>query len=442
MAGALLTDLYELNMAASYLRRNMEGQATFSLFVRRLPPGRAFLVAAGLDSCLRWLEDLRFETEDLAYLSGVGFSERDLDSFSRLRFTGDAWAVPEGRIVFAGEPLLEVTAPIAEGQIAETVLLNQITFQTAIASKAARCRIAAGEDVDLVEFGFRRSQGIDAGIAVARLSALVGFVATSNVESSRLYGLRPAGTMAHSYVEAFASEADAFRAFARDHPGATTFLVDTYDTLRGVATAIEVIRQLHLESAAAVRLDSGDLGSLARDTRRMLDDSGLSGVRIFLSGGLDEYDIDRLRRRGAPFDAVGVGTKLSVSADAPYLDSAYKLVDYGGRPVLKLSEGKATLPGAKQVFRSEGLHDILGLRHEEVPPGCESLLQHVMARGGRVGTAPSLEESRQRFENDLASLPDALRDLHARSAPQPELSTALSTLNEQATATATRADTS
>src|SRR5437660_427764 len=226
MGGALLTDLYELNMASSYLRRGMSAPATFSLFVRRLPPNRGFLVAAGLQDCLAWLEGFSFEPAALEYLATIGFDEATLDAFSSLRFTGEVWGVPEGRLLFANEPLLEVTAPIAEAQLVETYLLNQMTLQTTLATKAARCRLAAAGKIELVDFGFRRTQGIEAGLAAARLSAMVGFAATSNVEAARRFDLEPAGTMAHSYIEAFPTELDAFRAFAADLPERTTFLVD------------------------------------------------------------------------------------------------------------------------------------------------------------------------------------------------------------------------
>jgi nicotinate phosphoribosyltransferase len=437
--GALLTDLYELNMAASYLRRQMQATATFSLFVRRLPPGRAFLVSAGVEPCLAWLEGFSFEEDDLSYLAGLGFRDETLESFSRLRFTGDVWALPEGRIVFAGEPLLEVSAPIAEAQLAETYLLNQMTYQTSLATKAARCRLAGKERVRLVEFGFRRTQGIEAGIAVARLSAIVGFSATSNVEAARRYGLVPAGTMAHSYIEAFPTEIDAFRAFAKDIPDSATFLVDTYDTLGGVASAIEVIKELGLASRAGVRLDSGDLSALARSAREMLDRAGLPAVKIFVSGGLDERDLEALVDADVPFDAAGIGTRLGVSADAPYLDSAYKLVEYDGRPVLKLSVGKVTLPGAKQIFRFPGLRDVLGLRHESPPEGARPVLEQVMAGGQRLGHPDSVEDSSRRFESDLVELPENLKDLDASAPPAPELTPALRALNREATAAAKRA---
>lgn len=419
MAGALWTDLYELNMAASYLRRGMDRPATFSLFVRQLPPPRGFLVAAGLADCLAFLEQYRFSADDLAYLRVAGgFDQASLEAFARLRFTGDVWAVPEGRVVLADEPLLEVTAPIAEAQLVETYLLNSATFQTAIASKAARCVIAAGGR-DLVDFAFRRTQGPEAAMSVARASAMVGFAGTSNVAAARRYGLPAVGTMAHSYVQAFASEREAFRAFAQDRPGRTTFLVDTYDTLEGVRAAIAVARELRLEGALGVRLDSGDLGALARDSRHLLDEAGFASARIFASGGLDEYEIARLVGGGAPIDAFGVGTKMGVSADAPYLDSVYKLVAYGGRPVMKLSPAKVTAPGAKQVFRSlDGpLDDLLGLRDEPAPPDREPLLELVMRGGRRVVDVEDLPAAQERFRRDLARLPAGARRIEGPACP-------------------------
>ena len=344
MGRALLTDLYELNMAASYLRRGMTQPATFSLFVRHLPREWGFLVACGLSRCLEFLESFRFEEEDLRYLADTqGYSDETLQAFRDLTFEGEVRAVPEGRLVFPDEPLLEVTASMPQAQLAETFLLNQITYQTAVASKAARCRIAAA-DRDLIDFSFRRVHGTEAAMAVARATAIAGFAATSNVEAARRYGLRAAGTMAHSYVEAFPTEADAFRAFAQDFPSRTTFLVDTYDTANGVRNAIEVIGELGLTEPLGVRLDSGDLDALSRQARAILDEAGLTHVRIFASGGLDETDVDRLVTAGAPIDSFGVGTRVGVSADAPYLDSVYKLVEYDGRPVLKLSAEKSTEP--------------------------------------------------------------------------------------------------
>ena len=426
----LLTDLYELNMAASYLRRGMNELATFSLFVRRLPDTRGFLVAAGVESCLDFLEQLRFEEEDLRYLGeSLGFTSRDLEAFRRFRFTGEVWAVPEGRIALGGEPLVEVTAPLPEAQLIETFLLNRVTYESTIASKAARCVIAAAGR-DTVDFSFRRTHGIEAGIDVARLSAMVGFVATSNVEAARRFGLVAAGTMAHSYVEAFPNEIDAFRAFAQDFPGRATFLVDTYDTVGGIRRAIAVIKELGLRGQLGIRLDSGDLGALARRGRRILDRSGLPHVRILASGGLDELQIDDLVRSGAPIDAFGVGTKMGVSADYPYLDTAYKLVCYGDRPVMKLSRGKVTAPGRKQVFRrSRPFSDLIGLYDEAVPGGRERLLEPLMTLGRRRGSRPSIAQSRAFFEADLAVLPDAARDLRSPKSPAVRSSQALRRLS-------------
>jgi nicotinate phosphoribosyltransferase len=414
MSRALLTDLYELNMAASYLRRGMTDPATFSLFVRNLPEGWGFLVACGLERCLEYLESLRFADEDLDYLRReVGYPEETLQAFRDLRFTGRVRAVPEGRVVFPDEPLLEVTAPLPEAQLVETYLLNQVTYQTAVASKAARCRLAA-PGATMVDFSFRRVHGAEAGIGVARATAIVGFAATSNVEAARLLGLQATGTMAHSYVEAFPTEAEAFRAFAEDFPDRVTLLVDTYDTRRGVAKAIEIARELGGRGAVklqAIRLDSGDLEILAKEARRALDEAGLREVKILASGGLDEHAIARLTEGGAPIDSYGVGTKIGVAEDAPALDSVYKLVEYGGDPVCKLSAAKATLPAPKQVWRGRGMAgDVIGLAEEPDPQGTEPLLTTVM-RGGRRQGQDSVSGAAARFAADLEVLPLQLRSL-------------------------------
>jgi nicotinate phosphoribosyltransferase len=404
MPGGLLTDLYELNMAASYLRLGMTGPATFSLFARRLPRDRGFLIAAGLEDCLAFLETFSFTDAELSWLADTqGFTGGDMAAFQGLRFTGDVWAVPEGTPMFAGEPFLEVTGPAAEAQLVETALLNYVTFQTSVATKAARCVLAAG-GAQLVDFAFRRTQGIEAGLAVARTSAIAGFSATSNAEAARRYGLTAAGTMAHSFIEAFGTEQEAFTAFAQLLPRRTTFLVDTYDTEQGIRAAIDVITRLQLGDPVGVRLDSGDLGALAFLARRMLDEAGLHRARIFASGSLDEYAIAALRGSRAPIDAYGVGTKMGVSADAPYLDSAYKLVRFGGRPVMKLSEGKATLPGAKQVYRGDS-GDVIALREEPPPPGHRELLRPVMLGGARTGPPEPLATARERCATSLAALP-------------------------------------
>jgi nicotinate phosphoribosyltransferase len=429
--GALLTDLYELNMAASYLRRGMDQEATFSLFVRRLPRERGFLVAAGLEPCLEFLDGFGFVEEDLDYLQReLDFPRDAVDALGALRFTGDVWAVPEGRIVHANEPILEITAPIAVAQLVEPYLLNQITFQTTIASKAARCVLAAGGR-DVVDFSLRRTQGTDAAINVARASSIVGFAGTSNVEAARRFGLRASGTMAHSYVASFPTEADAFRTFARDNPQRTTFLVDTYETLNGVRTAIEVIRELDLRDNLGIRLDSGDLAALARSSRAILDDAGLPNVRIFASGGLDEVEIDRLVRAGAPIDAFGVGTRMGVSADAPTLDSAYKLVEYDGRPMIKLSAEKVSAPGRKQVFRGPD-GDTIGLRDEPLAPEHEPLLVPVMRGGERTGPHRTLDTARALFRSDFAALPEPARRIVDPEPREPRISVALEALTERA----------
>ncbi len=411
MGKSLLTDLYELNMAASYLRRDMTSPATFSLFVRNLPERWGFLVACGLEHCLEFLESFRFTDEDLEYLqASQRYPDETIAAFRELRFTGDVWAIPEGRLFFPDEPLLEVTAPLPEAQLVETYLLNQITYQTAIASKAARCRLAA-PDKTMVDFAFRRVHGVEASFAVARATAIVGFTATSNVEAARILGLRATGTMAHSYVEAFETEAEAFRAYAKDYPESVVLLVDTYDTTRGVEKAVHVARELQAKghALAAIRLDSGDLGALAREARTMLDEAGLENVQIFASGGLDEYAIASLA--DSPIDAFGVGTRVGVSADAPFLDSVYKLVEYDGHRVAKLSVKKATLPGPKQVWRSHRMNgDVIGLREEAGPADAESLLEHVMS-GGRRFTGDGIPEARDRFAAELRALPSQLRSL-------------------------------
>ncbi|MEV4140934.1 nicotinate phosphoribosyltransferase [Dactylosporangium sp. NPDC049742] len=412
----LCTDMYEVRMAAAYLRRAMAGPATFSLFVRRLPADRGFLVAAGLAEALDFLEGFRFEEDEIEYLrQAAALDARSLAALREMTFTGDVWAVPEGRLVFADEPLLEVTAPFAEAQLVETAVLNAVTFGTTVASKAARCRLAA-PDAELIDFAFRRTQGLGAAATVARCSAIAGFAATSNLAAARRYGLRPSGTMAHSYIEAFPDERSAFRAFATDFPDNPIFLVDTYDTEAGLHAAVDVAAELGLTGRLGVRLDSGDLAVLAGRARQILDAGGLRQAMIVASGGLDEHAVAALVAQGAPIDAYGIGTKMGVSADAPSLDSAYKLVAYGDRPVMKLSTGKVTWPGAKQVYRhpraDEG--DVLALREEPAPSGCEPLLVPVMLGGRR--TAPGdpvgeLRAARDRCATELNWLPATARRL-------------------------------
>jgi nicotinate phosphoribosyltransferase len=428
----LVTDLYELTMASSYLRRDMTEPATFSLFARNLPATRGFLVAAGLEDVLRLLPELRFGDDDLSWLADQGFDTTTLDAFAALRFTGDVWAVPEGRVVLPDEPLIEITAPLPEAQLVETIVLNQITYQTALATKAARCSLAAGGRAALVDFALRRTHGIEAGMAAARAAAIAGFAGTSNVEAARRLGLQAIGTMAHSYVQAFVSERDAFVAFAADFPDRTTFLVDTYDTLDGVAIALEVVRDLGLAAPVGVRLDSGDLLTLSKQTRALLDEAGRPDVKIVASGGLDEFDVQQLLDDGAPIDTFGVGTKIGVSADAPSLDTAYKLVEYGGRPVMKLSPGKATRPGPKQVYRSDfQTADVLATRSEPPPDGMTPLLARVMRSGARTSPIEPIAATAERLANDLAQLPRASLDLRTPTPHRVRVSSELESLTDR-----------
>ncbi|MGW3354373.1 nicotinate phosphoribosyltransferase [Streptomyces bungoensis] len=425
MSDVTTTDLYEVTMALSYLREDMRAPATFSLFVRDLPPGRGFLVAAGLEPALDFLAGYRVERPDVEeFAEALRRPVRDLEPLLGLAFEGEVRAVPEGHAVFAGEPLLEVTAPLPQAQLAETYLLNQVCHQTVVASKAARCVLAAaGRPV--VDFSLRRTHGPWAGLQAARLGALAGFAGTSNVAAATALGIPASGTMAHSYVEAFPGEEEAFRAFARCHPGPVTFLVDTYDTVAGVRVAARVLKDLGRGPGCAVRLDSGDLDALARRARELLDAAGLTDVRIVASGGLDEYGVDRLVRAGAPIDVYAVGTRVGVAADAPYLDAAYKLVEYDGRPMMKLSSAKVTAPGRKQVFRSAGRPDVVALWREEPPDSARPLLRTVMRGGRRTGAPDHWRDARERLRADLAALPGAATRIDDPEPVRPVVSPAL-----------------
>jgi len=433
----LLVDLYELTMVDAYRREGMDQRpATFSLFVRDLPAGRGFLVAAGLDDALAWLEELHFADGDLAALAGLAaFDPGFLDWLAGLRFTGDVRAVPEGTVVFAHQPILEVDAPIGEAQLAETFLLNQVTLQTTLATKAARCRhAAAGRAV--VDFALRRTQGVDAGMKLARCGALVGLSATSNVAGAARYGLPASGTMGHAFVQAHADETDAFRAFARAYGEAAVLLVDTYDSHRGIERAITVARELKADGTEirGIRLDSGDLAELSAHARRRLDEAGLPYVQILASGGLDEHAVHRLVEQGAPIDGFGLGSALGVSADAPTLDSVYKLVAFDGRPVMKTSAAKAIWPGAKQLWRApDWSSDVLALAGEAAPgPGFEPQLVEVMHQGRRTPAGRrSVVDARHHFEQQWAELPDPLRRLQDPPARKLQVSVALARTAEE-----------
>ncbi len=415
---ALFTDMYELTMADSYLRHGMNQWATFDLFVRHLPPHRAFLLNAGLESVVHYLLNMRFHEEGLKYLRSQGiFSEEFLAYLRTFRFTGHLWAMPEGTIFFPGEPVLRVTAPRIEAQILETFLLNTINAYVTFASKAARVVIAArGRGV--ADFSPRRDHGTDAAMKVARASYIAGCVATSNVAAGYLFGIPITGTMAHSYVMSFPTELDAFRAYAADYPDNAVLLIDTYDTLRGAHHAIIVARELRAQGheLRGVRIDSGDLVALSRQVRRMLDDAGFPNVKIFLSGDLDEYRIQDLLDAGAAVDAFGVGTRMGTSVDAPYVGGVYKLVEDEAGLKMKLSTGKATLPGRKQVYRfyEEGRmhHDVIALAEEAPPKGGEPLLKEIIRNGRLVADLPDLDTIRQRAAQHLAALPDPLRAIH------------------------------
>ena len=431
----LFTDLYELTMLQAYVERGMGETATFSLFVRRLPERRNYLLACGLDDVLDYLERLRFRREGLDYLASLGrFSERFLRWLEEFRFAGDVDAVPEGTPVFENEPLLEITAPIAQAQLVETFVMNQMHLQTVLASKAARVvTAAAGRSV--VDFGPRRMHGIDAAIKAARAFYIAGVAATSNTLAGQIYGVPVAGTMAHSFVQAAVNEMAAFRAFAALYPE-TILLVDTYDTLEGVRHVIALARELgDAFKVRAVRLDSGDLAALAARARALLDEAGLTRVELFASGSLNEDRIAELVAKGAPITGFGVGTAMGVSEDAPGLDIAYKLCAYGGRGRLKLSTGKPILPGRKQVFRIEengrAVRDVI-TRAEEPEIG-RPLLRTVMRGGRRLPRGSvDLQAARRRAQDEIARLPAPIRAIRPADRRYPvEVSAALQAYRDQ-----------
>jgi nicotinate phosphoribosyltransferase len=412
----LLTDLYQLTMLEGYFRHGMNEVAVFDLFVRKLPPARSFLLAAGLEQLLDWLEHARVTSEELDALRATrSFDPRFLDHLGALRFTGDVDAMPEGTVFFPDEPVVRVTAPLMEAQLVEPRLINLVHFQTVVASKAARSVLAAPGKL-LVEFGLRRAHGAEAALLAARASYVAGMAGTSNVLAGMRFGIPTFGTMAHSFVQAHDDEAEAFRHFARDRRERVVLLLDTYDTEAAAEKVVAIAPGLAAEGIRidGVRLDSGDLAEHARRVRRILDDGGLRHVTIFASGSQDEGIIHALLAAGAPIDGFGIGTRLDTSADAPSLDCAYKLTEYAGIPRRKRSEGKGSWPGRRQVFRrrdAEGTlrEDVLTI--ESDPQVGEPLLRPVMRAGRRVGPSPSLAEIRARAAAELAGLPPALRGL-------------------------------
>lgn len=434
---ALFTDLYQLTMAQVYYQQGMFAPATFSLFVRQYPANRAYLVSAGLEDVLDYLESLSFSRDSRDYLRSTGIFDADfLDYLGNLRFTGSVRAIPEGRLFFTGQPVLEVTAPIIEAQIAETFIINQVNSQSLLATKAARCVLAA-RGRSLADFSARRTHGIDAARQMARCGYIAGFQTTSNVLASQRYGIPPSGTMAHSFISSFAAEVEAFRAYAGSFPDRSVLLLDTYDTIEGANHAVIVGRELEAAGhrLVGVRLDSGDLAELSHWVRRILDEAGLDYVNILASGGLDEYEIDTLVKGNAPIDGFGVGTRVGVSADAPWSDMAYKLVAYDGRPVMKLSAGKSSPPGPRQVFRffdgtGKFSRDVIACGDETLSAG-EPLLETALTSGRRTVESPALDEMRATLARDLQRLDDRHKGLYNPPHYPVEISDRLLRLTQQ-----------
>lgn len=409
----LLTDLYQLNMMQAYVDRGMTAPAVFEFFVRRLPRQRGFLVAAGLEQVLQYVEKLGFGAAELDWLRSTRrFSDDFLAYLARLRFDGDVHAMPEGRVFFANEPILRITAPLPVAQLVETRILNLLHFQSLIASKAARIVLQAPGKT-LVDFGLRRAHGAEAGLFAARAAYVAGFTGTATVAAAEAFGIPVFGTMAHSFVQAHDSETAAFKSFAQSRPDNLVLLIDTYDTLEGARRVVALAPWLRQQGIAlkGVRLDSGDLLALSREVRRILDGGDLGDVTIFASGGIDETAVARLLEGGAPIDGFGVGTALTTSEDAPALDCAFKLQEYAGVARRKLSTGKATWPGRKQVFRhGDGAvmqGDVLTLA-DDAQAG-EPLIVEVMRGGRRLSRPEPLDATRARCAGDLARLPAGLR---------------------------------
>jgi len=430
---ALLTDLYQLTMLQGYLKQNMTEVAVFEFFVRKLPANRNFLIAAGLEQVLVYLEELRFTDDELAWLAASGRFDRQLVEYlANFRFTGTVYAVPEGTLVFPDEPLIRVVAPLPQAQLVETRLINLLNFETIIASKAARMVLAAPGKL-LVDFGLRRAHGAEAGLLAARAAYLAGFAGSATVQAELAFGIPSYGTVAHSFIQAHDSEREAFLNFARLNPENSVLLIDTYDTEAAARLVVELAPTLAREgiSIRAVRLDSGDLGALVKSTRATFDAAGLQNIQIFASGGLDEYAIRDLLAEDAPIDGFGIGTALTTSSDAPNLDCAYKLQEYAGVARRKRSAGKATWPGRKQVFRridaaGRMAGDVITLADDSLEG--EPLLQCVMRDGRRTAPAESLDAVRARVREQMMMLPDPLRRLDSGPRYTVEIAAALEAL--------------
>ncbi|AGM40701.1 nicotinate phosphoribosyltransferase [Spiribacter salinus M19-40] len=441
----LLTDLYELTMLQTYYEHDMTGDAVFELFMRRTPR-RGFFVAAGLQQALEWLEQLQFKPHELDWMRRCGFfSDAFVQRMADFRFTGHVSALPEGTVFFAEEPLVQIVAPLPEAQFIESRLMNILHYQTLIASKAARCQIAA-RDLPVIDFGMRRAHGGEAGTWAARACYIAGFSATATCLASARYDIPATGTMAHAFVLAHDSESEAFERFARSHPDNVVLLIDTYDVARGARRVVELAERLQPEGiqVQGVRIDSGDLVANARMTREILDAGGLTSTRILVSGGLDEYRIADLVAAGAPIDGVGVGSSVDTSADVPFLDSAYKLHQYEGKPRGKHAEGKTDLPGRKQIVRQVDPNgslsrDILCLTDEAVEG--TALLKPVMDGGKQLpGVDEGLSAARQRCADSLGQLPAALRALNEPGDHPVTLSEGLVALRETLIARTRTAD--
>jgi nicotinate phosphoribosyltransferase len=428
---SLFTDFYELTMCASYFDNKNFEQATFDLFIRRLPENRSYFLFAGLEEALQYLQNIKFTEEHLAYLKKQGFKDDFLGYLRGFRFTGDVWAVPEGTVAFPNEPLIRVTAPIIEAQLVETFLLNSVNLQTMIATKASRV-VHSAKGKSVIEFGLRREPGIDAGMKVARSSYIAGCQGTSNVLAGQVYGIQVFGTMAHSFIMSYSKEIDAFRAFTKTFPNKSTLLIDTYDDTSGAEKAAAVARELEAKGfrLGGVRLDSGDLAQTSKKIRKILDEQGLDYVKIFASGDLDEYKITELLDKEAEIDSFGVGTKMGTSADRPYLDVIYKLcetmtADGSFSPIMKLSKDKITLPGRKQVYRfidaaGNFEKDTIALADENLEG--EPLLVKVMEKGKLTYKLPSLGNIQANAAGNLAKLPDEYKAITDASVYPVELS--------------------
>ncbi len=430
LQSVLLTDLYQLMMLQGYWQEGMDDTAVFELFVRKFPPNRNFLIAAGLEQALDYLENLRFKEEECNFLKQSGFfSSQFIDWLANLTFTGAVDAMPEGTVFFPNEPILRVTAPLPQAQLVETRLINLLQLQTLIASKAARCVLAAPDKL-LVDFGLRRAHGSEAGLLAARAAYMAGFTGTSNVLAGTAFGIPIFGTMAHSYIMAHDDELAAFRAFAHSQPTNVVLLIDTYDPLKAVDKVISLQAELQRDNITvkAVRIDSGDLAGLATQVREKLDRAGLQHIGIFASGDLDEYALMRFTRDNIPIDGFGVGTKLTTSSDAPYLNCAYKLQEYAGIPRRKISKGKQTWPGRKQVFRR---YDDAGKIEKDTitliddQPQGEPLLMPVMKNGKRLQSRAPLTTIRKKVVDNLATLPSALQGFEPLSQSPVEISSRL-----------------